>query len=148
MECKKIFAYFMAEYALNIRASDTSKASLAQSTKNGSFEDMYHSAKENGIQFVLDAQDDAPPNNTECVLLEMGRSPNNLTIYLVLVRSPISGQTSLLRPPSYRRIGLCFHQVTRGYRRNEDEGAIKSNYISTNPMMGQYSPKSEQLCLI
>jgi ribosomal protein S7 len=55
----------MGEYTLQIEASDTSKASFAQSTQKACFEVIYQSTKENRIQFVLHAQDDAPPNNTE-----------------------------------------------------------------------------------
>lgn len=144
---KTKFAHFVGDDTPKIGGLDTVKAGLSKFIGKGRRPEIApQSVEENEIPFTLDAQDDVPLNNTKGVLLEMGRSSNGLALYLVLVRSFMPNHSSLLPHPCYRRVGLCFHRVTRGV--SPDKRCPRYKFMSTNRMMGLSPTEEEKLYLV
>lgn len=143
---KTIFAFFVGEFTQRINSPNSSATvghrPLSQIAN-------WENACENGIKFILDAQDDVPPKNSNGILLQMGRSSSGFTVYLVLVQSPLSGNGSVTAPLHYRRVGPGIHLHTQG--RTEDEVIQVENrytFVSTDRVLGLRQGETRHLYLV
>ena len=137
---RTIFSYFIGDGHRTIFSYFTGDGKRKVSLKD---------AKDLGIGFTLDAQDDVPPDGSKGLLLEMGQYHSGITIYLVLVQTHLPDRGGARKCRYYRRIGLSVYLNTRGEMQGataQREAYRRYKFMSAYPVtpvsLGQAQIKS------
>ncbi|KAK0743070.1 hypothetical protein B0T18DRAFT_174903 [Schizothecium vesticola] len=115
--CRAVCGYFLPAGGQSLPAL---RAKLPDPDQQGTpLEEPFCTVQKAGIHYILDAQDDVPSDGAEGVLLEIGRSPEDTVILLVLVPCRGSGGSntglcSTEEVPRYCRIGFLRVYMAEG----------------------------------